>query len=225
MLKAVLLIDGGHLRSTANAANFLYDPNFVEAFAKRCHEPQTERLIRKLYYDCPQYRGVQRLPVSGGTKHFTASDDWLHDLASRELFAVRRGTPAFRGWIPRAIPIAGEALTDSDFKPGFEQKGVDMRIGLDIATMAAERRLDRILLVSADADLIPAMKHARKAGVQVCGHSVFPAPANALRPQFLAHVDYKRSVDWPPEAVPADQAAPTEEPTAKAQEPKRARRS
>lgn len=207
MLKVVLLIDGGHLRSLASVAGFLYDPNFIEAFAKGCHDPISETLVRILYYDCPQYRGKQKLPVSGQTKHFTASDRWLEDLASRELFAVRRGTIAFRGWVPRRIPIAGRSLTDADFKPNFEQKGVDMRIGLDIATMSGHSRIDRVLLASADTDLIPAMKHARKAGLQVVVLQLPVPPANALTARFLAHADYARTVPWPTALQPTE---PTE---------------
>ncbi len=202
-----LLIDGGHLRSVASSAGFTYNPDLIEAFARGCHDPSEEALRRILYYDCPQYRGNQRLPVSGGMKNFMASDKWLEDLASRELFAVRRGTIAFRGWSPRSIPIAGRSLTDADFKPNFEQKGVDMRIGLDIAGITADRRMQRISLVSADADLIPAMKHARRAGVQVVGIQL-PHPANAFRPQFLAHMDYRRAVAWPPTIVAATSSTP-----------------
>jgi hypothetical protein len=126
MLKVALLIDGGHLRSSAGSANFKYDPDFIEAFARGCHDPAHESLYRVLYYDCPQYRGKQKLPVSGDVRTFSGSDEWMEDLASRELFAVRKGTLAFRGWVPRTIPIAGHALADADFKPNFEQKGVDM---------------------------------------------------------------------------------------------------
>ncbi len=208
MIKVALLIDGGHLRSAAAGAHFVYDPDFIEAFAKECALPGTEDLQRILYYDCLQYRGRQRLPVSGQTKTFAAADDWMDDLASRELFAVRKGTLAFRGWVPRNIPIAGHQLTDADFKPNFEQKGVDMRIGLDIAVISAEKRIDRILLVSADTDLIPAMKHARRACLQVVGIQLPKPPAIDLRPQFLAHVDFKRDVAWPATAVPLPVGVP-----------------
>lgn len=79
-----------------------------------------------------------------------------HDLAKNERFAVRMGTLGFRGWKPKAQPIqAGSALTDADFAPIFEQKGVDMRIGLDIANFAHTRAVDRIILVSGDQDMIP----------------------------------------------------------------------
>jgi uncharacterized LabA/DUF88 family protein len=197
MENVALLIDGGHLRSVAQRAGLVYDVDLIEDFSRLCHDAADEVLRRVLYYDCPQYRGRQRLPVSGETKQFTGSDEWLTELAARELFAVRRGTLAFRGWVPRSIPIAGDELTDDHFRPNFEQKGVDMRIGLDIAMIAAERRIDRIILVTADTDLIPAMKHARKANLQVVGIQLPQPPAIALRPQFLSHTDYVRTVPWP----------------------------
>lgn len=198
MHRVALLIDGGHLRVCAAKSRWLYNPDFIESFAKGCHDPQTEDLQRILYYDCVQYRGRQALPVSGQIKQFTASDDWITDLASRELFAVRKGTLAFRGWVPRNIPIAGRPLVDNDFKPNFEQKGVDMRIGLDIAEISAAKRIDRIILVSADTDLIPAMKHARISGLQVVAIQLPIPPALELAPHFLAHVDFKRTAPFPP---------------------------
>ena len=93
-MKTILLIDGGYLRSITKSAGYLYDPNFIEAFAGQC-PIAGETMQRVLYYDCPRYRGRQELPVSGTIHNFTASDRWMDDLASRELFAVRRGTLAF----------------------------------------------------------------------------------------------------------------------------------
>lgn len=196
-MKSILLIDGGYLRKVARDAGHTYTNDFIEAFARVC-VLEEESLQRVLYYDCPQYRGKQRLPVSGEIKQFTASDRWLTDLAGRELFAVRRGTLAFRGWVPRSLPIrGGHALTDDDFRPNFEQKGVDMRIGLDIATIAANGRLDRIVLLSGDTDLIPATKHARKANLQVMGVQLPVPPAQPLAPALCAHLDGVREVNWP----------------------------
>jgi uncharacterized LabA/DUF88 family protein len=87
-------------------------------------------------------------------------------------------------------------LKDSDFEPVFEQKGVDMRIGLDIATFSEKASVDRVLLVSGDTDMIPAMKHARKAGLEV-GLIQLPAPTFALHNTLKAHSDFVRHVGWP----------------------------
>ncbi|MDT5157346.1 MAG: hypothetical protein QOH51_1703 [Acidobacteriota bacterium] len=42
-----------------------------------------------------------------------------------------------------------------------------MKIGLDVAWLASKSIVEKIILVMADSDLIPAMKFARREGVQV----------------------------------------------------------
>jgi uncharacterized LabA/DUF88 family protein len=193
MMKAAILIDGGHLRVLARRAGYTYNPDFIEAFAHRCALVE-ETILRVLYYDCAPYRGAAKLPVSGEMKEFDGSDHWLCKLAERDLFAVRRGVLKFRGFKPRKIPVKNTPLTDDDFKPDFEQKGVDMRIGLDVATFAASRAADRIILVSADTDCIPAMKHGRKAGLQLI---LVRLPNCSLPPEMCQHADYVRPITWP----------------------------
>jgi uncharacterized LabA/DUF88 family protein len=60
--------------------------------------------------------------------------------------------------------------------PDFEQKGVDMRIGIDVATLCLKRLVDRIILFSGDADMIPALKLARREGLQVYVVKMYPWP-------------------------------------------------
>jgi uncharacterized LabA/DUF88 family protein len=194
-MKTAVLIDGGFLRASAKAASKSYTVPLIEAFAKACVE-DSEYLLRVLYYDSPQFTGTVKLPVSGEPKSFNASNRWLEELAMVERFAVRRGALGFRGWLPKSIPIAGTALTDNDFTPSFEQKGVDMRIGLDIAVLSDRKSVDRILLVSGDTDMVPAMKHARKAGVEVVMVQL-PPPAKPPHNNLLAHSDLVRCVTLP----------------------------
>lgn len=193
MIKAVVLIDGGHLRVLARQGNQTYIPDFIEKFSLACIE-EDESLLRVLYYDCAPYSGTVKLPVSGNKATFESNDGWLRDLATRDLFAVRRGVLKFRGFKPRRIPIASNPLSDEDFKPDFEQKGVDMRIGLDIATFSATSVVDRIILVSGDTDCVPAMKHARIAGLQVV---LIKLPNHRLAPELTWHADFCREVQWP----------------------------
>lgn len=47
---------------------------------------------------------------------------------------------------------------------GLRQKGVDMRIGLDIASITLKQQADAILLVAGDSDFVPAAKLARREG-------------------------------------------------------------
>jgi uncharacterized LabA/DUF88 family protein len=153
-----------------------------------------ERLLRVLYYDCAPFNGVVKLPVSGKETVFQASDGWLHELARCDDFAIRLGVLKFRGFRPKRIPLQPAQLKDDDFKPIFEQKGVDMRIGLDIAVFAEKRSVDRIILASQDTDCIPAMKHARRAGLQI---TLVRFPNSHIAPELLEHADEDRVVEWP----------------------------
>ncbi|GGD96282.1 hypothetical protein GCM10011390_13810 [Aureimonas endophytica] len=181
------------MRALARDAKRQYDVDLIEKTAHACVDAD-ETLLRALYYDCAPFSGTVRKPVSGEPYEFKGSDAWLRDLASRDLFAVRRGVLKFRGFKPRRIPVAAETLTDDDFKPDFEQKGVDMRIGLDIANFATQRSVDRIILVTGDTDCIPAMKNGRISGLQIV---MIEFENHRLAPELLWHSDYKRRIAWP----------------------------
>ncbi len=47
-----------------------------------------------------------------------------------------------------AIGKAAADLTDSDFSPDIQQKGVDMKIGLDIAWISFNKIAERILVIT-----------------------------------------------------------------------------
>lgn len=193
MFKVSVLIDGGHTRVLARKAGYRYDPDYIEKIAHAC-VVSDETPLRFLYYDCAPFAGKVRLPVSGGEHEFTGSDAWLRSLAGKNLSAVRRGVLKFRGFKPKSVPIDNKPLTDNDFYPDFEQKGVDMRIGLDIANHASTRSVDRVVLVSADTDCLPAMKHARISGLQVV---LVTFPGSRVAPELLWHADFERRVAWP----------------------------
>ncbi|MDM9626963.1 NYN domain-containing protein [Rhizobium sp. S152] len=193
MKNVAVLIDGGHVRVLARNAGMNYNPDYIEKIAKACVEPD-EDAFRFLYYDCAPYSGTVKLPVSAEPKTFSGSDAWLRELAAKDLFAVRLGVLKFRGFKPKKILPAGQAVTDNDFKADFEQKGVDMRIGLDIATFCASKAADRLVLVTGDTDCIPAMKYARIAGLQIV---LVGFPNRAASNEMLRHADIERRVAWP----------------------------
>ena len=64
------------------------------------------------------------------------------------------------------IIAALRAIGVSEVTFGLRQKGVDMRIGLDIASMTLKRQVDTIVLVTGDSDFVPAAKLARREGVE-----------------------------------------------------------
>lgn len=198
MTKVAVLIDGGHLRACARSAKKSYTPDFVVRIAKACIQSD-ETLFRILYYDCEEFAGSVKLPVSGSTKTYAGGNPFLSDLAREELVAVRRGILKFRGWERRASSLKpgapSVAVADADFQPKWEQKGVDLRIGLDIITMTESRAADLIVLLTGDTDLIPAMKLARGRGLQIAGLDL---PNRKIIPELKPHLDFFRQLaTWP----------------------------
>ena len=198
MTKVAVFIDGGHLRACARGANKRYTPDLVVKVAKSCVQA-AETLFRIQYYDCEPFEGTARLLISGRTQTFPGGNRLLPDLAREELVAVRRGVLKFRGWertdasLQAGTPPA--SLQDSDFRAKWEQKGVDLRIGLDIVTMTESRAADLIVLLTGDTDLIPAMKLARGRGLQIAGLDL---PNRKIVPELKPHLDfYRQLASWP----------------------------
>lgn len=47
------------------------------------------------------------------------------------------------------------ALTDTDFDLDMSQKGVDMRVGLDMARLALRETVRAVIVVTGDSDFVP----------------------------------------------------------------------
>jgi uncharacterized LabA/DUF88 family protein len=147
------------------------------------HLDDRNDLYRILFYDCPPLSKKAHNPLTNKAIDFSQTADFrfrhdLHgELVKRRKLALRLGRlgEASGGWAIKARSTKGllsgkmklEDLTEKDVVYGMTQKGVDMRIGLDIASLAHKRLVDRIVLVTSDADFVPAAKHARRNGIDV----------------------------------------------------------
>ena len=191
--KITVLIDGGHLRIYLKSAQKPITADYIEKVGL-ASSLATEETVRILYYDCALFNGTTKLPVSRAVQTHNQSTPLLHDLAKKDLFAVRRGVLKFRGYVIKKNHQPSNPPVDADFVPRFQQKGVDMRIGLDMATIAANRSVELIALMTNDTDCIPAMKLVRRAGIQV---ALLQIPGCKPAQELLAHTDFKRSIPWP----------------------------
>lgn len=154
----------------------------VRRFA--AEEDSRRSLYRIFYYDCPPATGISiKQPWNGRNATFSSkrgSGKWrsqfLAELAGKRKVAMRMGEVSFKHarFIPteRAIDdlISGRRvfgdLGPDDFVPtGIKQEGVDMRIGLDVASLASGKIVDQIILIAGDSDFIPVAKAARRAGI------------------------------------------------------------
>lgn len=141
-------------------------------------------LYRIFYYDCPPLNGRSVWqPWDGRNTTFGRKSEtyqWItsfqQSLERRTKVAMRMGTIAKEmiHYVPTYEAMKDiqsgrktyEGLTRSDFEMvGMKQTGVDMRLGLDVASLSQGKVVDQIILIADDADFIPAIKVARRAGV------------------------------------------------------------
>lgn len=145
------------------------------------------RLHRVYFYDAQPLSGTEKNPLGGDVLDFgshpsVARNTQLHTELVREPYvALRLGELAFRGWrlSRRALKNCDKDVAEihgTDLSPEIQQKGVDMRIGLDIASLTLKKQADVIVLVTGDSDFVPAMKFARREGAQLflvtLGHAI-----------------------------------------------------
>jgi uncharacterized LabA/DUF88 family protein len=88
-------------------------------------------------------------------------------------FALRMGETMTHDWKIGSSAMRsltkGEArrLRASDLVPNTSQKGVDLRIGLDIVRLSLRRFVDTIVVATGDSDLVPAFRLARREGIRI----------------------------------------------------------
>jgi uncharacterized LabA/DUF88 family protein len=137
-------------------------------------------LLRIYFYDAEPAAETLTTPVSkdryalSGTERFRASRSLLDQLVVRPQFALRMGqvnvSPyrwRLKPTVTRQLLKSPRALADEDFLLDAQQKGVDMRIGMDMARLALRDMVRTVVVVTADSDFVPAFKFVRREGVIV----------------------------------------------------------
>ncbi|MDE2166532.1 MAG: NYN domain-containing protein [Alphaproteobacteria bacterium] len=194
-----------------------------EIVARKLHEMALDHLTqrgnaerRDLYrifvYDCPPLLKKAELPISKAAIDFSTTDtakfrlQFHEELKCLRKVALRLGRlQDGRAWRLNASALQAllkgqrgfASLTDADFVYDIRQKGTDMRIGLDIASVAYKKQADQMVLVSGDADFVPAAKLARREGVDF----ILDPMWNPISADLHEHVDGLRSTS--PKPVPS----------------------
>lgn len=202
-----ILIDGGFYRKRAHFHCGVKNPKErADELEEFCHlllrdKRENRRLYRIFYYDCPPINKKVYHPALNRTVDLAKNDEYkwsmefFDELRRRRKFAVRLGklseNTAQYLLKPESVKklirgtITPAELTESDFAFHVEQKGVDMRIGVDIISMALKKQVQQIILVSGDSDFVPAAKQARREGLDV-----ILAPMGAtIKPELHEHID------------------------------------
>ena len=133
------------------------------------------------------------------TATFRWSTDFLAALANKRKVAIRLGElqEAESGYRLKDKVVKrlcrGELnfsqLSEDDFELNLVQKGVDMRIGLDIASIAQKKLATQIVLIAGDSDFAPAAKYARREGIDF----ILDPMWQKVRSGLNEHVDGLRS--------------------------------
>lgn len=146
-----------------------------------CVQKHWSMLYRVFYYDAHPYQDQALRPISKKNINYRETpeaklrEELFREIRRKRSFALRLGN-VYRenGWHLSedklkkllAEEITAADLNDDDFSLGLRQKGVDMRLGMDITSLALKRQVDKLVLVSADTDFISVAKLARREGVE-----------------------------------------------------------
>lgn len=184
-LVTAILVDGGFYRHRARTLFGVKPPRLraheLERYCRRHIKESRSSLYRIYYYDCPPSDKVLFHPLRREQVNLAQSPEnswmteFLKELVKRRKIALRRGEEleTQNGYMLKPRPLKKicsgsmtvEELTDKDFMLDITQKGVDMRIGLDIASLADKALVNQIIMISGDSDFVPAAKHARRCGI------------------------------------------------------------
>lgn len=213
MSKTAILVDGGFYRKRAA---HLWGKKTAEERAKElsayCHAHMQDRdgnasheLYRIFYYDCKPigrrsiYHPLTKRNVDlDKSETYTWTLTFLEELKKRRKFALRLGELSnqacynLRPDVTKKL-LAGtrtlDSLTEEDFMFVAQQKGVDMRIGIDISSLAFKKQVDQIILIAGDSDFVPAAKLARREGIDFI---LDPMWAD-IKEDLFEHIDGLRS--------------------------------
>ena len=169
-------------------------------------------LYRMFFYDSPPLEKRIHTPIGNRAINLAKSDEALfrrslhQELLQKRKVALRLGRLAEKTGIwrltkdaqKRIVSDNGQPITvsDEDFTLDITQKGVDMKIGLDIASMSYKKQIDRIILIAGDSDFVPAAKLARREGIDF----VLDPLRLKVSKDLLEHVDGVRSTSPNPKS-------------------------
>lgn len=126
---------------------------------------------------------------------------FLNNLKQRRKVALRMGFFAdeemnyiFSSDIVKKLckkTISINDIWENDLVLNMRQKGVDMKIGLDIASLAYKKLVEQIVLISGDSDFVPAAKLARIEGIDFIVDSL----GMKINDTLTEHIDGLRTYD------------------------------
>ena len=138
---------------------------------------------------------TQKTTSLEATPEYSWMTEFLKELKHHRKFALRMGrindTQVQYSLKPDPTKklLRGDInLTDitlSDLQLNIEQKGVDMRIGVDISSLVFKHQVTQIILISGDSDFVPAAKQARREGIDF----ILDPMRSTIKDDLFEHID------------------------------------
>lgn len=206
-IKTAILVDGGFYRKRAVSLFGNKSPaERAEGLSRYCYSHLGDKhehrsLYRIFYYDCPPvdknafHPLLQKNINLGKRPEYSWTNDFFKELKHCRKFALRLGRisenqitynlkyASTKKLMNRTLKI--EDLTEHDFEINMEQKGVDMRIGVDISSLAFKKQVNQIILISGDSDFVPAAKQARREGIDF----ILDPMGAPIKDDLFEHID------------------------------------
>lgn len=205
------MVDGGFYRKQANILFGEKSPKeradelftYCKRHLKEDFKGEEKALYRIFYYDCPPSEKNIYNPITNKSVNLKKSElykwsnEFFKELSHQRKVALRMGelleSSAGYRFKPDVIKklCRGELdikdLTEKDLVLDIQQKGVDMRIGLDIASLANKRLVQQIVLIAGDSDFVPAAKYARREGIDF----ILDPMWHTVKDNLMLHIDGK----------------------------------
>lgn len=156
MFRLAIFVDGAYLEKVAKRNQVRID------YAKLSSEILTRvnartpaapiDLLRTYYYNGLPYQSNP--PTERERKFFQKRRRFYDALERLSSFTVRLGVVKYRG-------------SDNQGQPIYQQKQVDLLLGLDFALLSAKHTITHAAVVTGDSDMVPAFEVARSEGIAV----------------------------------------------------------
>jgi len=151
MYRVAVFIDGGYLDRELDNKRQGHRIDYNTLVTNIVEQAGTDRkIIRIYYYHCLPYQANP--PTQEQKEKFGRAQGFFRALQRTSRFEVRLGRLAFRG-------------NRTDGTPIYEQKKVDLMLGLDLMSLAAKHIIDEVFIIAGDSDFVPAVNAVKKEGI------------------------------------------------------------
>lgn len=217
--KVAILIDGGFFLKRLNSlckeeerGNADYIVKMIQILCTGHAARLEQQIYRVFYYDCPPYdRGLHN-PLTKRYVNFEKTPQYIFKmqlfdrLRNMRKIALRLGrinldsasswqikTDKVKELLDKKITV-DDLNPETDILPSLRQKQVDIKIGVDITSMALKHQVETMVLVAGDGDFVPASKLARREGIDFILDPMWAR----INPDLKEHVDGINTVLFAP---------------------------